>query len=67
MDEEKTYLERIRDLKNNRDFNLDELNTIADEMEELLTPAEMWNTLRPGFSIDEFIENLEFIAKENDI
>lgn len=62
------FLDRIRAIKEDCPSNArDELNKIADEMEELLGAANMWNTLRPGFSTDELAENLEFIAKENDI
>lgn len=61
-------LEAIRELKENRptDYS-DQLQEICDIMEEILGPAEMWNTLRPGFGVDELAENLEYIAKECDI
>lgn len=62
-----SYLEKIRDIKENDNFNVEVINNIADEMEEQLGSAEMWNTLRPGFTTDELLENLEYIAREADI
>lgn len=61
------YLEKIRQLKEEGNYDKTALNEIADQMEDLLTPTTMWNTLRPAFELDEFIENLEYIAKECDI
>ena len=46
---------------------MEELNELADKMENEIGAAEMWNILRPGFEVDELIENLEFIAKESDL
>lgn len=60
-------LEQITELKENHDYDSEKLGKIADEMEEELGSAEMWNILRPGFSNDELIENLEYIAREADI
>ena len=61
-------LERIKQLKEEKPIDyLEQLNKICDEMQEILGPAEMWNTLRPGFCIDELAENLEYIARETDI
>lgn len=61
------FLERIRTLKEEHVYAIDDIITIADEMEELLGEAEMWRILRASFSTDEFIENLEYIARELDI
>lgn len=44
-----------------------ELDEIADEMEEIVGQAEMWNILRLGFHSDEYLENLEYIARECDL
>lgn len=60
-------LEQIIKLKENHDYDSEKLNKIADKMEEKLGSAEMWNILRPGFSYDELIENLEYIARESGI
>jgi len=61
-------LERIKQLKEEKPADyLEQLNEICDEIREILGPAEMWNILRPGFSIDELAENLEYIARETDI
>ena len=62
-----SYLEKIRDIKENDNFNVEVINNIADEMEDQLGSAEMWNILRPGFTLDELLENLEYIAREADI
>lgn len=62
-----SLLEQIRALKRNQNNVSEEVNTISDKMEELIGPAEMWNTLRPGFDLSEFIENLEYIAREHDL
>lgn len=62
-----TYLEKIREIKENNNYDIELINTIADKMEEQLGSAEMWNILRPGFTIDELLENLEYIAREADI
>ena len=62
-----SYLEKIRDINENDNFNVEVINNIADEMEDQLGPAEMWNILRPGFTLDELLENLEYIAREADI
>lgn len=60
-------LERIREMKEQGNFNRTDWELITDEMEDILSPAEMWNIVRLGFSTDELIENLEFIAREADI
>ena len=62
-----SILHQIRELKGNQENVSKKINDIADQMEELIGPAKMWNTLRPGFSLREFIENLEYIARENDL
>ena len=62
-----SYLDEIRELKENNDYDIEKINTIADKMEEELSSSEMWNILRPGFSINELLENLEYIAREADI
>jgi len=62
-----SILEKIRDLRESRNYDRSAVDDIADKMEDLVGPAEMWNTLRPGFSTDELIENLEYIAKEHDL
>ena len=62
-----SFLERIRELKEERMYDINDICEIADEMEEVLGEAGMWRALRPGFDIDEFIENLEYIAKVEDI
>lgn len=60
-------LEKIRDMKKQGVFNRTDWELIADEMEDILSPATMWDIVRLGFSTDELIENLEFIAREADI
>ncbi len=60
-------MKKIRDLRESRNYDRSAIDDIADKMEDLVSPAEMWNTLRPGFSTDELIENLEYIAKEHDL
>ena len=60
-----SYLEKIINIKNIGNYEV--INNIADEMEDQLGPAEMWNILRPGFTLDELLENLEYIAHEADI
>lgn len=62
-----SYLEIIRALKESNNYSVEIFNEIANELEELLGPAEMWNVLRPGFSTDELIENLEYITRETDM
>lgn len=62
-----TYLELLRQIKEDREYDLEKLEDICNEIEDVLGAAEMWNLLRPGFSYDELLENLEYIAKEADI
>ena len=62
-----SYLDQLRDMKEQHKYDRDDLNEIADAMTEELTAAEMCNILRVGFSTDELLENLEYIAKEADI
>ena len=59
--------EEILDLIKSDSYDKAKLNDIANRMEEKIGPAEMWNTLRPGLDYEEFIENLEYIAREADI
>lgn len=59
-----SYLDEIRTIKENNDYDIEKINAIADKMEEDISPSEMWNILRPAFSINELLENLEYIAKE---
>ena len=61
------YLEKIKQLRETRNYDRTAADKIADEIEEVLSPSEMWNYLRPGFSTDELLENLEYIAREADI
>lgn len=60
-------LEEIRDLKDSRDYDRVKLDEIADKMEALVGASTMWKTLRPAFELDEYIENLEYIAKDCDL
>lgn len=60
-------LEQLREIKQTRNYDRNQLEKIADIMEEEIGPAEMWNTLRPAFSAGEFLENLEYIAREHDL
>lgn len=60
-------LEKIREMKEQGNFNRTDWELITDEIEDILSPAKMWNIVRLGFSTDELIENLEFIAREADI
>lgn len=60
-------LERIRKIREDNSYNRAILNEIADDMEEIIGEEGMWKTLRPGFSTDELLENLEYIAKEEDL
>lgn len=62
-----SILEELRDLKDSRGYSRDSLEILADKLENELGYAQMWNTLRPGFSCDELLENLIYIAKENDM
>ena len=62
-----SILDELRDLKESKDYSIDKLNILADKLENELGPAQMWKTLRPGFSIDELMENLIYIAKETDM
>lgn len=60
-------LDELRSLKDNRQYDRDRLEAIADKMENEIGQASMWSTLRPGFSADELLENLIYIAKENEL
>ena len=62
-----SLLNEIREFRKSESYDMSVLNDIADRMEEAIGPAEMWNILRPGFDSDEFLENLEYIAREADI
>lgn len=67
LGDDATYLELIAELKKSNNYSREIFDEIADEMEDILSPAEMWNILRCAFSMDEFVENLEYIARETDI
>lgn len=41
-----TYLEKIREIKENNNYDRELINAIVDKMEEQLGSAEMWNILR---------------------
>ena len=60
-------LNKLRNLKESKNYSREQLEQIADNLENELGTANMWNTLRPGFSTNELMENLIYIAKENDI
>ena len=60
-------LDEIRELQENGDYRRETLDAIADMMEEAVGAAELWNTLRPGFKTSEYIENLEYLARELDL
>lgn len=60
-------LNKLRNLKESKNYSREQLEQIADNLENELGAANMWNTLRPGFSTNELMENLSYIAKENDI
>lgn len=62
-----SILDQIRQMKEDNTYDRAVVDEIADKMEELIGPAEMWNTLRPGFEQSELLENLEYIAKENEL
>lgn len=62
-----SILDQIRQIKEDNTYDRAVVDEIADKMEELIGPAEMWNTIRPGFEQSELLENLEYIAKENDL
>ena len=62
-----SILDELRDLKESKDYSIDKLNILADKLENEFGAAEMWNTLRPGFSTNELMENLIYIAKETDM
>ena len=61
-----SYLEIIRELRSSN-YTMDDLDDIADGMEDIIGSAEMWDTLRHGFEPSEFLENLEYIARECDL
>lgn len=60
------YLEQIRELRTS-DYTRDDLDKIADDLEDILGPAIMWETVRLGFESSELLENLEYIAREHDL
>ena len=62
-----SILERIRELKEDRSYDRSTFEEIANEIEDEIGPAEMWSIVRVGFTTDELIENLEFIAREADL
>ena len=61
------YLERLRELQMSNDYDLESISDLADEMEDVLGSAEMWNILRPAMTFDELLENLIYIARDADI
>ena len=60
-------LEEIRNLKETKNYDRIKLDEIERKMRDEIGAAEMWNTIAPAFELDEYIENLEYIAKENDL
>ena len=60
-------LNNILKLQENGDYRREKLDAIADKMEEEVGASELWNTLRPGFATSEYIENLEYLARELDL
>lgn len=60
-------LDEILELQKNGDYRRETLDAIADMMEEEVGSAELWNTLRLGFETSEYMENLEYLARELDL
>jgi len=65
-------LNKIKELKEeyHNSYNVDireKLDNIAVEMEEMIGASAMWHTLQPAFELSEYFENLEYIARENDL
>lgn len=65
MREKRSILERV--IEANSDYDTSKLFELEDEIEELIGKAEMWNTIRIGFSIDDLAENLEYIARYREL
>lgn len=64
---EQSYLQILRDMEENHDYDMEKLHKISEEIEENITAAECWNTLKHGFSDNELLENLIYLAKEHDL
>ena len=60
-------LDEIRELQENGDYRRENLDVIADMMEAEVGSAALWNTLRIGFNTSEYLENLEYLARELDL
>lgn len=67
MDESKTILDRLREMEEEYDYDMDELFKISDEIEEAISAKECWNTLKGSFSDTELLENLIYLATEHDL
>lgn len=62
-----SILEQLEQLKENKDYDSNKLMDICSNMEELIGADVMWRTLKYGFEVNEFLENLEYIARETDL
>lgn len=53
-----TYLDTLRDMKANNNYDLGTLTDLAKEIESSIGPDKCWNTILPAFSTDKLLENL---------
>ena len=62
-----SLLDELCKLQENKDYRRDALDNIAEMMEAEVGSAALWNTLRSGFETSEYLENLEYLARELDL
>lgn len=62
-----SILDQIRQLRDANDYNRDKMNSIANSIENAIGASECWNTLKPVFDTDEYMENLYYLAKQHDL
>lgn len=59
-------LEKLYNLQENG-YSRSDLEEICDEIEEIIPKGELWDMTRIGFSRDELLDTLVYIAKQCDI
>lgn len=60
-------LDTLKNMKNEHNYNKEELLKIASQIESTIGAVECWKSLLIGFSEDELMENLTYIAHEFDL
>ena len=62
-----SYVSKLKEMKESFSYNREELDKINSEIEQEIGSSEMWKTVSLVFELDEYLENLIYIAEQNDL